>query len=176
MKEKITEIPNLEETVPEKKITFFQKRKKVILGAAIFLLVFLGLIYFFAVGPVLALKKDLATGQALAGQIKQGLGEKDLAFIREKVPETQNLVYQVQQKTKRLGWVKILPKYGDYYQNAQFALAAASPLLEAANLTIEAVYPYADILGFETAQEASSAGETTQDRITFLLESSRDLA
>ncbi|HRR05455.1 MAG TPA: hypothetical protein P5325_01475, partial [Candidatus Woesebacteria bacterium] len=71
MKEKISEIPNLEETVPEKKITFFQKRKKIILGVAIFLLVFLGLIYFFAVGPVLALKKDLATGQALAGQIKQ---------------------------------------------------------------------------------------------------------
>ena len=75
-----------------------------------------------------------------------------------------------------MGWVKILPRYGDYYQNAQFALAAASPLLEAANLTIEAVYPYADILGFETAQEASSAGETTQDRIAFLLQSSHDLA
>ncbi len=176
MKEKITEIPNLEETVPEKKITFFQKKKKVILGAVIFLFIFLGLIYFFAVGPVLALKKDLAAGQALADQIKQGLEEKNLAFIREKIPETQNLVYQVQQKTKRLGWVKIVPRYGDYYQNAQFALAATSPLLEAANLTIEAVYPYADILGFETALEASSAGETTQDRIAFLLESSQDLA
>ena len=40
MKEKISEIPNLEEMVPEKKITFFQKKKKVILGAAIFLHVF----------------------------------------------------------------------------------------------------------------------------------------
>ncbi|MBP8591228.1 DUF4012 domain-containing protein [Candidatus Shapirobacteria bacterium] len=176
MKEKNTEIPNLEEIRTEKKQIFFQKKKKVILGIAIFLLIFLGLAYYFAIGPVLALKKEAAAGQVLVSQIKQGWGEKNLAFIREKIPEAQNSVYQVQKKTKRLGWVKIIPHYGDYYRNAQFALLSASPLLEAANLALEAIYPYADILGFETAPEASSAGETTQDRIDFLLQSSHDLA
>jgi len=169
-------IPNLAETIPEKKPTFFQKRKKVILGVAIFLVIFLGLVYYFALSPALALKKDLASGQALGEQIKQGLGEKNLIFIREKIPEAQNLVHQIQKKAKRLGWIKLFPKYGNYYKNAELALEAAPPLLKAADLTLEAVYPYADILGFETAQEASSAGETTQDRISFLLKSSRDLA
>jgi len=104
------------------------------------------------------------------------LGEKNLIYLKEKTEEISSLITDTQNVSKKLAWLKIIPRIGGYYKNGMLALESADYLSQTAILTIDAVSPYADILGFKDEQEATSSEETTQDRIEFLLESSQDLA
>jgi len=140
------------------------------------LIILLTLVWFFGISPILKIKANAQEAQKILAESKQALGEKNLIYLKGKTEEISSLIAHTQDVSKKLAWLKIIPRIGGYYQNGKLALESADYLSQTAILTIEAISPYADILGFENGQEATSSGETTQDRIQFLLESSRDLA
>ncbi|KUK84231.1 MAG: Secreted protein [Microgenomates bacterium 39_6] len=154
------------------------KKKKTLLFCFLGVLVVLAVLaWFFALSPVLALKNNLEKGQVLATEAKQGLAEKNLSFLKEKISQGEDLLFDSRQEVKRMAWLKIIPIANKYFANLDYSLLAAEKLVDVGRLTIDAVAPYADILGFK--QEDNSAEkeeEKTQDRIQFLMETGPELA
>ena len=177
-KSKKEEIPHLGlEDSPMQNSLFSKKAsKKVFITAGGALIILLILIWFFAVNPVLTLKDNLQKSQGLFAEAQQGLSEKNLPFLEEKISQGTTLLANCNQPLKKLAWLKIIPKIGGYYRNGKLILESADYLSQSITLTIEAISSYTDILGFKNGQEATSSGETTQGRIQFLLESGQDLA
>ena len=150
--------------------------KKVLIVIGVILVILLILLWFFGINPALKLKADAQKAQKILAESKQALGEKNLVYLKEKTEEISTLITHTQNVSKKLTWLKIIPRIGGYYQNGKLALESADHLSQTAILTLEAISPYADILGFKNGKEAASSEETTQDRVQFLLESSQDLA
>lgn len=165
--------------LPEDEKTFSKskKKKKRIILSIIGILVFLGILaWFFAVQPVLALRRNLQKGQTIVVQARQGLAEKNLPYLEEKISEGAALLTDCHQPLKRISWLKIVPVANKYFANAENALGAVEKLVDAGRLTAEAITPYADILGFnQETSEPENEEEKTQDRIQFLMETGPQL-
>ncbi|MDD3679691.1 MAG: DUF4012 domain-containing protein [Candidatus Shapirobacteria bacterium] len=165
--------PKTEKTNPK------NKKKVIVLSTLTGSLVVLGILtWFFAISPVLALKDNLDKGQKLIAEGKQGLSEKNLSFLEEKITEGALLLADCHQPLKRMAWLKIVPVANKYFANIEYGLEATEKLVDAGKLTVEALAPYADILGFnqEEAKEEETEEEKTQDRIQFLMETGPQLA
>jgi len=150
--------------------------QKVLIAGGGALVLLLILLWFFGINPTLKLKVNAQKAQKILTESRQALAEKNLIYLKEKTGEISSLITNTQNISKKLAWLKIVPHISGYYQNGKLALESADYLSQTAILTIEAVSPYADVLGFKNEQTATSSGETAQDRIQFLLESSQDLA
>jgi len=172
--------PKKKEEIPlprdEKTFSKRQKRrKKIILSIAGGLTIAGLLAWFFAIQPALALKNNLQKGQVVVAEARQGLGEKNLPYLEEKVSQGASLLAACHQPLQRLSWLKIVPIANKYFANAEHTLKAIEKLVDAGHLTIEAVAPYGDILGF-SQENSQPEGEKTQDRIQFLMETGPQLA
>ncbi|MDD5074058.1 MAG: DUF4012 domain-containing protein [Candidatus Shapirobacteria bacterium] len=154
------------------------KKKKTVLLCFVGVFVVLGLLaWFFALAPILALKSNLQEGQTIALEARQGLAEKNLPFLENRILEGAALLTDSGQQLKKMSWLKVIPVVNKYFANTEYSLLATEKLLDAGILTIEAVAPYADILGFDQGEnEAQGEGEEAQDRIRFLMETGPELA
>ncbi len=150
--------------------------KTILIASGGILAVLSILVWFFGISPMLQLKANAQTARRILSESKQAWQEKNLNYLKQKNKEMASLITNSQNVNKRLAWIGIIPRVSGYYQNEKLILESTGQLSQATQLTIEAISPYADILGFEDQREASSSGETTQDRIQFLLKSSHDLA
>ncbi|HNP89527.1 MAG: hypothetical protein BWY24_00506 [Microgenomates group bacterium ADurb.Bin219] len=102
-------------------------------------------------------------------QVKEAVKQQDLAKVKEGVLATKNSLAKVENKVEKIGWMKKLPFLGSYFSDLDHGFKAGSAGLEAVDLAVEALIPYADILGFSGAASATQSGKTTMDRITFIM-------
>lgn len=152
-----------------------RKKKTFIFVASGAVVVLAVLFWFFAVQPALALKDNLQKGQVIITQARQGLDEKNLPYLEEKISQGEALLAACHQPLKKLGWLKVIPIVNEYFANTEHTLEAIEKLVDAGDLTIEAIAPYGDILGFNQG-DSQPQGEKTQDRIQFLMETAPQLA
>lgn len=171
--------PRIEE-VPTGNFNGKAKKKKIIISSIISALIVLGVLgWFFALSPVLALKNNLQKGQVVIAEAGQGLAEKNLLFLENKIYEGAGLLADSSQQIKKMAWLKAVPVANKYFANVEYSLLAAEKLLDVGALTIEAVAPYSDMLGFDHGEDKPSEegeGEKAQDRIQFLMETGPELA
>ncbi len=161
-----------------------KKKKRIVLFLGLTaLLVFLVLVWFFAIQPALALRASLQKGQALISQTRQSLAEKNLPLLEAKAAEGSLLLSELNQPLKKMAWIKIIPVANQYFANVENLLGAAEKLANSGRLAVRAIAPYADILGFKTeasnepADKVEGEGQgKAQDRIKFLMETGPELA
>ncbi len=123
-----------------------------------------GLIYFL-VQPV------IANGQktmALAKESYQFLKTQDLPAAEAKLKETKESLLQTQQDYRKLSWLRYFPVISTYQQDGEAAFNAGIAGIEAAEIAVAAVSPYADVLGFKG--QGSFEGGTAEDRIAKMVE------
>jgi len=151
----------------------FPRGRKFWLGmsGALLLVVFLG---FFLILPLRSLAQQARLLRTKAAEAKWALTQKDLVLLKNKLGEIGGLLDVTEAHSKRLGWLKIIPRVGRFYQDGQRLLAAAEEGVEAGKIVIEAVEPYQDFLGVSGRTEGGGE-KTTEDRIEFLLESINSL-
>ncbi len=168
--------PGIERALMNK--TEKSKTKKTVLFCFVGVSVVLGVLaWFFALSPILALKNNLEKGQILAAEARQGLAEKNLPFLKEKISQGEALLADSSQEVKKMAWLKIVPVANKYFANLDYTLLAAEKLIDVGGLTIDAVAPYADILGFkQEGDKVEKEEEKAQDRIQFLMETGPELA
>lgn len=159
-------VPVTEEVkVPPKK---FGKPPKIVLGVwggLGILVVILGL----TVGlPLFKAYNDGRTFYKSALAIKDAAKTQDLAKTREAVLTAQKQLTKVQNDVALVGWTKILPFVGGYTNDLFALLDAGQKGLEAAQVTTQAVEPYADILGLKG--QGTFTGGTTEERIAKVVE------
>jgi len=150
------------------------KKRKIILGLSVFLLVILGIL---AVGGLIGYGAYVQA-QEVKAELQQAATEGKAAyasFKTQNLPETkvhlQNAKQRIESGQSALSamkWTKGLPVVGKYYTDGEAGLKAGVSGVEAGILVIEAIEPHADVLGF--TGEGTFTGGTTEDRIGLMLE------
>lgn len=103
--------------------------------------------------------------------IDVGKGE-NIDAIRVELGNTKGSLAELQKSFRLIAWAKFVPFFGSYISDANHAIKAGSYGLEAAEITLVTIEPYADILGFSGAKvqgEQSDGAKTAQERIDFLV-------
>jgi len=103
---------------------------------------------------------------------------QDIDVMRSELGSTKTSLQELQKSFKLVSWAKLVPFFGAYLKDADHGMKAGSLGLEAAEITLITVEPYADILGFKGGQVQgidSDGAKTTQERIDFLVKAIPDL-
>lgn len=130
-----------------------------LLGLVILVLV-IAIPLFILAGPLLvSARQTSVSAQAAYDAVKN----QDLIATEEKLRETHEQLARTQQQYRKLTWTKFVPGLHLYYQDGDHALKAAQAGIEAAQITVGAVTPYADVLGFKG--QGSFMGGSAEDRI-----------
>lgn len=145
---------------------FFKKKWFWGLVTAIFLLVLaIGIPSLVVIGKV---KVVYSQSQKLLEVVKT----KDLKLIEERVKSTKTSLEALDKSLLPLAWLRVIPFVGAYEGDGVHLVRAGKAGLEAAEIVVTAVAPYADIIGFTGGSSPEGGGEkTAQDRINFLVTS-----
>lgn len=157
----------------KKKFSFWPRSKKrqIALILALFLCVFLGTIGALGAYTFNIARQMMSTGSEIIFSAQTAQDQ----FSQQNLPETEHYILQAQEQLstltaqhQQLNIYGSIPVAKNYYQDSKHALTAAEHGLNAAVVAVQAITPYADILGFEG--EGSFEGGTAEDRIGLLLQ------
>lgn len=87
--------------------------------------------------------------------------------LKAEIGKTKTSLISFRNTFKLAGWMKIIPFLGSYVKDVDHGTKAYGYSLEAAEITISVIEPYANVLGF-SAETAKDGGKTAQDRIDFI--------
>lgn len=151
----------------KKKMSGFPKWIGIIGGILIFLIVFLGV---FVALPGLAVYNSALNLEASGKQLQQAVKSQDLDQINTFLAKTKNDLASLDKNLGRIGWMKILPYAGNYVNDANAASKGGLAGIEAGEIVLKTVEPYADILGFNGGKQSEDGMKTAEDRINFIVE------
>jgi len=104
-------------------------------------------------------------------KLNEAAKSKNLKLTEEQIGVTKKALGELKDSLKPFFWVKFIPFIGGYEADAEHLVRAGEMGLEAGEIVIKAVEPYADIIGF-TGKEKEGGGEkTAEDRIAFVVSS-----
>jgi len=103
-----------------------------------------------------------------AKEVYQAAKSQDLITANQKLEEVKSNLTETAKKFQSLQWASWIPFAGDYWRDGDHAITAAQAGVEAADVLIDAVEPYADVLGFKG--QGSFLGGTAEDRIVKVVE------
>jgi hypothetical protein len=154
-----------------KKVKNISKRKKItlsILGALLTILLVMVLLTFRVFRNVMRVKASVY-------ELKDALTSQNLPLVKDKINQNQIELSRLKSSYKAISWLKIIPFAGRYVSDAGHGINAAKEGLDAADIVVTTIEPYADIIGFNNSEEPLSGTETAQDRIDFIIKTIPDL-
>jgi hypothetical protein len=157
-----------------KKLWGSRKFKRLLVFLFSCFLVFLFLCYFLVVKPGLKVYADVKDVRHQTKLLKDGFLLQDLTKMERDLNGFEELVGQLQQDIRPFSWAKPLPFVGGYYQDAEHVLRAAHHGIAAGNILIEAVEPFADVLGFKA--EGTEASLDAEKKIEGLVKAMPQIA
>ncbi|MEK7458591.1 MAG: DUF4012 domain-containing protein [Patescibacteria group bacterium] len=113
---------------------------------------------------VLAAARDV---QQPAQAAYEALKSQDLIKTGEHIQVVEQKVTDLQQRYSRLSWLKPVPFAGAYYRDGEHAINASVAGMNAAKIAVQAVEPYADVLGF--SGKGSFTGGSIDNRLKLIL-------
>lgn len=134
------------------------------LGLLIIALTSLG-VYTYAVAS--ELRAQALPLRAKAQQVYTLFKEQNLPAAETALLELDSDFQTVKGTYQKLNFYSYVPVAKNYYNDGSHALVAAQAGLDAGKKSIEAITPYADVLGFAGTE---FQGGTTEDRVKVLLE------
>jgi hypothetical protein len=147
---------------------FSRKRLLVLLGTFGFLVIF-GIV--FGLLPLLQIRSEIKNlNQELKG-ISEGIQSQNLNQSVSKLELTKASLKKLNGHYRKLIWLRIVPFAGGFYQDGQRLINGGGHLLKAGEIAVEALKPYADILGLEGKDETKKPQEmTTEERLMLALD------
>ncbi len=141
---------------------------KYVLGALLIVVVVLGV-----AAAIIALqaKELISSGRQTAEAAKSVFNaakSQDLILANQKLEDLKSQLSNTKAKFASLKWTSWIPYAGNYWRDGDHALKASQAAVEAADVLIDAVEPYADVLGFKG--QGSFLGGTAEDRIVKAVE------
>ncbi len=137
---------------------------------AFFVILAVAAVFFIFFG-LLPLVKTLTSAKGVyqeALKINAAVQNQNLEEINKNIEATREKLTQSQKQFHYLKWTKLIPFFGRYYRDAEHLFKAGFSGLEAGKILIEAIEPYADILGFEGGK--GFAGQTAEERVVFVVQ------
>lgn len=109
--------------------------------------------------------------QASALKLQEAVKAQNLDQMKKEFGQTKRDVSGLNNSLALLTWARIVPFLGNYVEDVQASGKAGAAGLEAGELLITTMEPYADILGFNGGAQAESGEKTAQERIDFIVKS-----
>ncbi|NCN06409.1 MAG: DUF4012 domain-containing protein [Candidatus Pacebacteria bacterium] len=103
-------------------------------------------------------------GQETYGHFKA----QNLPPVQENLVKLDEHLLEMRESYQQLSFYKYFPIIRNYYLDGEHAFAAAQSGLAAAKKSVDALVPYADVLGF--SGEGTFQGGTAEDRLKIVLE------
>jgi hypothetical protein len=113
--------------------------------------------------------------QERARSIATAIELRDLGLAKSELQNTKDALVETHNTYQGVSFLGYIPFFGGYVRDGEHVLLAAGHGLEAADLVIASLEPYADVLGF-AGIETKLEFETAEDRIVFLSETVEKLA
>lgn len=168
LRRKNNDIPQLLAKKPNKN----RKRLFIALGVfAFFILVFgsiAGVIGYRTYAVAMDLKTQALEAKAVGTTLKDQLKTQNLPAAEATLIDLQSRVETMQTTYEKLSFYQNVPIAKAYYADGNHGFVAAEAGIRAGLKSVDAVVPYADVLGF--AGEGSFEGGTAEDRIRLVLE------
>src|SRR3989338_7704629 len=132
------------------------KIKKIGLGIKILIGVGILLLIFAVIGGLAGLQAKKVYAEALKIQplLEKAQGNftsQDLPALRSSLAEINAQIGLVKNAYSPLVQLKIIPFGGRYISDGQHLLTAAGAGVEASEILVDAIEPYADVLGFQVS-------------------------
>lgn len=139
--------------------SFNLKNKKTLIPVALLFLILIFAIILPAVKTYASAKKTYTQVKATVDALKK----QNITLASEELKKTRLSLTQAQKALGGLFLVRFIPFANTYYNDVDSAIRAGFHGLDAAEIVIESVEPYADVLGLKG--QGSFVGGTAQQRI-----------
>ena len=149
-----------------------KKLNKILFALFLFFLVALSIIGILSY----SVYKDALKLKTQANRLKDSFAQKDLDISKTELTNLKNEIGSFDRSYSRLSFVKAVPVVSSYYKDGEHLINASLYGVDAGELLLDTVKPYADILGFKVAgQESASVVRTAQDKIDFVIKTIPDI-
>jgi len=149
------------------------KKKKILISIGVASVVFLLLVILPSLVVISSGKKFLHEAMA----IQTVASSQDIGQIKTQITTTKKSLAKLQGSYKWISWMRIVPFFGSYIKDASHGLKAASAGMEAGEILLATIEPYADVIGLTggASQEGKDGEKTTEERIDFIVQTIPDL-
>lgn len=158
-----------------KKSSFSRSHKKlwlIIGGIAVSLLLMVltvGMLSFRVYKDGLAVRDSVV-------KVESAVKDEDIEKIKAETGNLKNKLLTLKGSYRKMAFFRVIPYAGSFYSDGVHAMNVAQYAVEAGDILIEAVEPYADIIGFGSKSKQSASGEqTAQERLDFVVKTIPDL-
>jgi hypothetical protein len=149
----------------------WKRWQKITLGIVLFLLVVLsagGVVAAQTYSVAQEIQVEAQTAELIGREAYANFKAQNLPGVKSKLDELDQKLDTIDGLYQKLSFYKNIPIANSYYADGTHGLAAADAGLSAAKRSIDAVTPYADVLGF--TGEGTFQGGTTEDRLNLILQ------
>lgn len=134
--------------------------KKIIIPLLVIFIAFGILAYFLAIRPFLQIKAKGTVLIASARELKTVFSQNNIDLLNSKMDDFTNKYNDFQKEAKTLYWMSFIP----YVSDLKNGVDAGEYLVKASNEAIEAITPYADLIGFKKGT-TSFVERSAEDRL-----------
>lgn len=125
-----------------KKARSFKKR-------LFFVFIFIIFSFFFVINPVLKIKAKAEEVKTRAGELKEVLAKNDIDLLDRKFKKFSQTYRDFETEAKAIYWMRYIPIIGGYTRDFKNGVEAGRFLIEAGKVSIKAIRPHADLIGFK---------------------------
>lgn len=104
--------------------------------------------YFFILSPAVQIRKQSDKVMIAGKELKEAFKKNDIDAVKTEFKDFQLTYSEFQKSAKKLYWASFIPYVSDFKNGVE----AGAYLLKAGDESIEAIYPYADLIGFNKGQ------------------------
>jgi len=151
--------------------TKITKRKKIIISvsiAVVALIVLLGVAgYFLAFAPAMKIQAKALDVKAEAVLLKADLKANDIDLVKNRMASISEKYKTLEKESQHVYWASFIPYVSDFKNGIE----AGRYTINAGIESIEAIYPYADLIGFKKGEQnfyEKSAEERLQTAVITL--------
>lgn len=130
--------------------------KSKIIPALLFILFF----YFLIIGPFISIKKKANSLITSAKELKQVFAKNDISLLKTKIGSFSKQYQDFEKTSKSVYWMSFIPYVSDFKNGVE----AGGYLVNAAQESVVAIEPYADLIGFKKG-ETSFVEKSAEDRL-----------
>lgn len=176
------EIPKIKLEEEEASVRTLSKYVASVRGSRTFKILAVGLLFLLGATIVLSFlfyrvyQRTTAVQASFSG-ILEAYRAQDLPKIKAEIKNSKDSLTGLQNAYKTVTFLKSVPFLGGYVSDGEHAINGAQYGLDAAQILVSVVEPYADIIGFKpnASDEPEGGLETTQDRLDFVIKTIPDV-
>ena len=119
--------------------------------------------------------KEAKAAESEARILVGSLKSQNLVEIKSNISNTRTAIESFDESFSKTEWMSMYPVVGVYFADVRHGLNASYHGIDAVNIIIETIEPYADIIGFAGENVAADGNETAKDRLDFVVSTISDV-